>query len=206
MVMSLKRYKLRVDMAIAKMSVIALNRLLLLPYKSTTQALLRLILILPCGFGLLVSCSRTNPSLASDKNIIWTKERFTVSTMPTVERKAIWELRRGGDFDLPIVNLPLDKAESVLEEFSKLPKEKRAFGIFIYSKSFAIPNNAEERQYMGEHLWDRYNDKTWRESEARLISDLRLLCHDKKIALFVNLSANLQGNWKELTSSNNAER
>lgn len=198
----LKKYQMRDNVVVVKLSIIVQNELL---HYKLTQILLRLILILPCGFGLLVSCSGTNRSFANDGNRLWAKEKFTVATMPTAERKAMWELRQEGNFDLPIVNLPLDKAESVLAEFSKLPKGKQAFGIFIYSKSFAIPNNSEERQYMGEHLWKRYNDKAWRESESQLINDLRLLCNDKNITLYVNLSVNLQGHWKALTSPNNVE-
>lgn len=158
------------------------------------------VLLFTFSLSITASCTKPNFFISSNKSIKWSKDKFTLGILATDDGRAIWEIRQGGDFDEPIISdLPLDATKSVLTEFNKQPMKKKALGIFVYSKSFAIPDTPEERQYMTEYLWDRYNNKEWRKSEADLINNLVHLCISNKIALYVNLSANLEGDWKMLS-------
>lgn len=166
------------------------------------EVALVLALIVSYGLGITMSCSHYVLTQKNDTKIYWDNRKFTVATLATDKKKAVWDIGKEGNLDSPLVeDLPLEKADSVIEIFRRSSKEKQASGIFIYSKSFAIPNTPEERQFMGKHLWERYNDKEWRKSEANLINELRLLCDKKGIDLYVNLSANLQGDWIKLAPS-----
>jgi len=166
------------------------------------EVMLVLVLIFSFGLGMTISCSHYILTQKNNTKIYWDKKKFTVATIPTDKKKAIWDLSKEGNLDSPVVeDLPLDKADSVIEVFRRSSREKQASGIFIYSKSFAIPNTPEERQFMGKHLWERYNDAEWRKSESNLINELKLLCDSQGIDLYVNLSANLQGEWIKLAPS-----
>lgn len=173
-----------------------------LPRVFIDQTSLVLILLNLFVFGGAIACSSLGLDQKNDRKITWNEQSFTVGTGATTEKKAVWMLRQEGDLDLPVVlGLPDDKGESVIEVFNKAPESKKAHGIFIYSKSFAIPDTPEERQFMGPYLSELYNDKQWRNAESGLINDLSLLCNSRGIPLYVNLSANLQGEWKQLAPS-----
>lgn len=165
----------------------------------TISTALTLLILATITAFLTSSCSGKSIAQGDNKKIEWDGKKFTVATMSTIEKKAIWEIRQNGSFDLPVITIiPLDKAESVLKVFYEQSSQKKSEGIFIYSKSFAIPDTPTERRLMTEYLWGRYHDQIWKESESKLIDDLRLLCQSKGIPLYVNLSANLQGEWKRL--------
>ncbi len=171
-----------------------------------SSIVLGLMILSATAVFLVTSYSERDAMHKDYKEIKWDEKKFTVSILATTEKKAVWEIRQGGNFDsLVVTDVPLDKAESVVEVFSKQPPVQKAHGIFIYSKSFAIPDTPQERQFMTDYLWERYHDQAWRESEAKLINDLRLLCKSKEIALYVNLSANLQSEWKRLTPEDPSE-
>jgi hypothetical protein len=53
---------------------------------------------------------------------------------------------------------------------------------------------------MTDYLLKLYENLEWRKSEAKLIEDLRRACKKRDIALYVNLSSNLNGKWRVLNS------
>lgn len=98
-------------------------------WRETSLTALALVLSFSFGFGVIVSCSNFSLAQKNSKRIHWDKGKFTVGTLATEGNNAIWALNQEGNFDLPVItDFPLDKADSVIEIFNKLPKEKKIFG------------------------------------------------------------------------------
>jgi len=162
---------------------------------SVAVAAILFTLLLPVN-----SCSALSGQQKATMEQKWDEDAFTVETISLADNPtAIWIITKEGTPGSPVdLTSPYDKAEGVLEVFGRQPPRRKDRGIFIYSKTYAIPNTPEEKQWMTEHLWQLYNNPEWRKSEAALIEDLRVECEKRKIPLHVNLSANLQGKWKQL--------
>lgn len=163
----------------------------------------RSILLLPAGvalFLLLACCSNQELVPKPQTEVTWDEYAFTVETVSLAESPtAIWSITKDGTSKSSVdISVPKNKAEGVLKVFSRQPQQKKSRGIFIYSKTYAIPDTPEERQWMTEYLWQLYHNPEWRKSEAALIAELQAECEKQKIPLYVNLSANLQGKWKKL--------
>ena len=125
----------------------------------------------------------------------WDNAVFRVDTISAADTpKAAWIVfDQKGKFEAGFEN-----AKNLIEHFKKQDESKKAKGIFIYSKSFAIPNTPEEHKWMTPYLLQLYNNQEWRSSESQLIEELNMACREQNIPLYVNLSLNLQGRWKKL--------
>lgn len=133
---------------------------------------------------------------------VWNERVYKVVVACLADNKtAIWNITKDGTASTKIdASVPYDKPDGVLTVFNRQSEERKRLGIFIKSWTYAIPDTAEEKQWMTEHLINLYYDKEWRKSEAKLIEDLRTECEKKKIPLYVNLSGDLQGKWKKANS------
>jgi hypothetical protein len=164
-----------------------------------------LIIIVLSGATLLslFTCFSKPEQVSKPKaEVKWDEEVFTVETISLADnRTAIWMITQDGNLNSDIdVTVDGAKSESVIKVYFRQSQKRRERGLFIYSKTYAIPNTPEEKQWMTDHLLKLYNDPEWRQSEAALIAELQTECEKRKIPLHVNLSANLQGKWKKLVS------
>ena len=150
--------------------------------------------------SLLVSgCLKMSSEQVNDSSIKWDKGVFTVNIVCLVGIKAIWSIPRDDKPGEPVgLSDPSLDADGVIETFDKQLQQRKDRGIFIYSRTYAIPDTPEERQESTEYLYKLYQNPEWRKSEGDLIEGLRVKCKQKGIPLFVNLSANLHGKWKKL--------
>lgn len=163
-------------------------------------ALLTIVLLGVILLSLLTCFSKPEQVSKPKTEVKWDESVFTVETVSLADSPtAIWVITQDGNLNSD-VDLTVDGAisESVIKVFSRQPQQKKSRGIFIYSKTYAIPDTPEERQWMTEYLWQLYHNPEWRKSEAALIAELQAECEKQKIPLYVNLSANLQGKWKKL--------
>jgi hypothetical protein len=127
---------------------------------------------------------------------IWNEDVYQIRTISLADQvKPIWIILDPKTNRYP--NHAVE-AEGVLADYLKQPKDRQQAGIFIYSKTYAIPDTPEELRWMTDYLLKLYNNPTWRRLESELVEDLRRACEKRKIPLYVNLSFNLQGKWKVL--------
>ena len=148
-----------------------------------------------------ISCSNVASQGGQTSKSAWDKSNFTIVTMATASKEARWLIRNGGNLDASVdESIANDKAFGVLEAFNKLPSATKSRGIYIYSKTYAIPDTTEEQQLMTEHIGSLYKNAHWRKSESDLIEELKRACDENAIPLYVNLSANLFGEWKKIAA------
>jgi hypothetical protein len=114
------------------------------------------------------------------------------------EPKAKWIIFKDGKYDAGP-----DNAAGVLSHFDKQPDEKKRYGIF---KTHSIPLTQEEKRWMTPYLLKLHTDPVWRESENALVAELVQECEKKGIQIWVNISSNVNGNWKLLTKPDNSEQ
>jgi hypothetical protein len=145
----------------------------------------------------LVILSMINTTAISDEVPgIWHKGVYKVNTISLANQvRAIWVVF---DPDTGRYAHDAQDAEGLLEHFLKQPMNRQRDGIFIHSKTYAIPDTPEERRWMTDYLLKLYRDPKWRKSESDLIENLRRACEKRAIPLYINLSSNLQGKWKVL--------
>lgn len=120
----------------------------------------------------------------------------TVHPTGTVAKWFVFEPARGGN-----KGLVYPTAQELLQHFDTKPIGIRTNGIWIYSKSFALADAKRDLlPYPGAnpYLWNRYNDKQWRDSENALVGDLVRLCRKQKIPLRVNTRVIMISPWKLL--------
>lgn len=140
----------------------------------------------------------------SSQKGIWEEGVYRVDTIKLAdETKAIWIVIDSKDSKL---NFTTDNAQELLNHYFNQPEGKRKKGIFIHSKSFAIPDTQEERRWMTGYLQRLYDDPAWRKSESDLVEKLIKVCDSKQVPLYVNMSSNLQGSWKVLNEPQKAVR
>lgn len=151
-----------------------------------------LMLVAACSFA-----QQKSPDLNPDEaKGIWDYDVYQISPdTSATEVRALWFFTSN---DPKIENFWTYSTAEILEHFRKQAAAKRKLGIFIQSNSYLVPATPEEIQWMTETIWKRYNDPVWRKSESVLIDELRTACQKEKIALYVNMSRNLQGKWKVL--------
>lgn len=126
-------------------------------------------------------------------------EVYSIDTIPIASnQKAKWIIFKNRKYDAG----PNDAA-GVLKHYAKQTEEKKKHGIFVHSKTHSIPFTEEEKRWMTPHLLERYQNKEWRESENALINELVEECNKLGIQVWVNLSSNVNGNWKLLTQTEN---
>lgn len=150
-------------------------------------------IIIACLIVLSINAC-ANPQ--SSQKGIWDESVYMASPIKLAdETKAIWIVTDLKDSKL---NFTADNAQELLTHYLGQPESKQKKGIFIYSKSFAIPDTPEERRWMSMYLQQLYDDPVWRKSESDLVDKLMKACVSEQVPLYVNMSINLQGNWKVL--------
>jgi hypothetical protein len=115
--------------------------------------------------------------------------------------KAKWIIFKNGKYDAGP-----DNAAGVLSHFDKQSDERKAHGIFIHSKTHSIPLTDEEKRWMTPHLLKQHQDPKWRASENALVEELVQECNKRGIQVWVNISSNVNGNWKLLTTPARSEQ
>jgi len=135
--------------------------------------------------------------VVSARDVVKQFNEDAVYTIDTISKspgpKAIWIIFKNGKYDADYGN-----AADVLKHFEKQPKEKTKNGIFINSKSYAIPET-EVKDMLTPYLRELYHDRQWRDSENALIDELVKECEKRNIQVWVNITIFDNGKSKLLT-------
>src|SRR5262249_26463476 len=137
-----------------------------------------------CLFIIVVSMNVCANPQSNETKGIWDESVYTADTISLAEKtEAIWIVMNLIDSKL---NFATGDPQKLLNHYFSQPESKRSKGIFIYSKSFAVPDIPEERMWMTEYLQRLYDDPIWRKSESDLVENLIKACISKQVPLYVN--------------------